>query len=55
VGNHIDPAMAQQAANLDALRARLPGPCLGVQAFVSAPMLQADAPQWLTLSAGLAS
>lgn len=55
VGNHIDPAMAQQAANLDALRARLPGPCLGVQAFVSDSMLQADAPQWLTLPAGLAS
>jgi dethiobiotin synthetase len=55
VGNHIDPAMAQQAANLDALRARLPEPCLGVQAFVSAPMLQTDAPQWLTLPAGLAS
>lgn len=55
VANHIDPAMTQQAANLDALRARLPGPCLGVQAFVSDPMLQADAPQWLTLPAGLAS
>jgi dethiobiotin synthetase len=55
VGNHIDPAMAQQAANLDALRARLPGPCLGVQAFVSDSMLQAEAPQWLTLPAGLAS
>ena len=55
VGNHIDPAMAQQAANLDALRARLPGPCLGVQSFVSDSMLQADAPQWLTLPAGLAS
>jgi dethiobiotin synthetase len=49
VGNHIDPAMAQPAANLDALRARLPGPCLGVQPFIPDLMLQADAPQWLTL------
>jgi dethiobiotin synthetase len=55
VGNHVDPAMAHQAANLDALRARLPGPCLGVQPFISDPMLQADAPQWLTLPAWLAS
>lgn len=49
VGNHIDPAMAQQAANLDALRARLPGPCLGVQGFAPEAILSADAPQWLTL------
>ncbi len=34
VGNRIDPAMAYQAANLDALRLRLPGPCLGVQGYV---------------------
>jgi dethiobiotin synthetase len=33
VGNHIDPSMAQQATNLDALRLRLPEPCLGVQDF----------------------
>ena len=37
VGNHIDPAMAQQAANLDALHARLPEPCLGVQDFMPHP------------------
>jgi len=49
VGNFIDPAMAQQTANLEALRARLPGPCLGVQRFVSDPVLSADWPQWLTL------
>jgi len=48
VGNHIDPAMVQQAANLDALRARLPAPCLGVQAFASAAIPFADMPQWLT-------
>jgi len=49
VGNHIDPAMASQAANMAALRARLPGPCLGVQPFLSAHDLPADAPQWLVL------
>ena len=59
VGNHVDPAMAQPAANLDALRARLPGPCLGVQPFVPEPMLpaagQQRAAQWLTLPQWLAS
>ncbi|WP_018077024.1 dethiobiotin synthase [Thiobacillus denitrificans] len=49
VGNHIDPAMAQPATNLEALRARLPGPCLGVQAFSSDPAFSADASSWLTL------
>ena len=49
VGNHIDPAMAQQAANLDALRARLPGPCLGVQGFNSNSIYPARASQWLDL------
>jgi dethiobiotin synthetase len=55
VGNRIDPAMAQQAANLDALHARLPGPCLGVQPFVPTPILAAAWPQWLTLPEGLVS
>jgi dethiobiotin synthetase len=53
VGNHIDPAMAQQAANLDALHERLPGPCLGVQAFVSGPFHPANTPEWLTLPSEL--
>jgi dethiobiotin synthetase len=44
VGNHIDPAMAHAAANLDALRARLPGPCLGVLPFIPDPTLQAATP-----------
>lgn len=48
VGNHIEPAMAQAAENIAALHARLPGPCLGVQAFLPAFGL-ADAQQWLTL------
>ena len=59
VGNHVDPAMAQPAANLDALRARLPGPCLGVQPFIPDPMPpavgQPRAAQWLTLPRWLAS
>ncbi|MDZ7596486.1 MAG: dethiobiotin synthase [Thiobacillus sp.] len=49
VGNHVDPAMACQAENVAALHARLPGPCLGVQAHLDPEMVAADAPQWLTL------
>ena len=55
VGNHIDPAMAHQAANLDALRVRLPGPCLGVQDFTPGPIHSAGASQWLTLPRELVS
>ena len=47
VGNQIDPTMAQQAANIAALRARLPGPCLGIQPFQQ--QSPAEAPQWLRL------
>ena len=49
VGNHVDPAMACQAENVAALQARLPGPCLGVQAHLDLEMFATDAPQWLTL------
>lgn len=49
VGNAIDPEMAQQAANLDTLRARLPRPCLGVQRYCADPAAAADALPWLTL------
>lgn len=49
VGNHVDPAMACQAENVAALRARLPGPCLGVQAYLQQGVSSADALQWLTL------
>lgn len=50
VGNHIDPAMAQQAANIAALRARLPAPCLGIQPWCG-PRSDDAAPQaeWLRL------
>lgn len=49
VGNHIDPAMARQAANVEALRARLPGPCLGVQPFAPGPASASE--RWLSLPA----
>jgi dethiobiotin synthetase len=49
VGNHVDPAMACQAENVTALHARLPGPCLGVQAYLEPAMSTVDALQWLTL------
>ena len=50
VGNHIDPVMAQQAANLEALHMRLPEPCLGVQHHVLDTIRSSiDRPQWLTL------
>ena len=55
VGNHIDPAMACQAENLAALRARLPAPCLGVQVFCGEASSWTDTPQWLTLPDALAS
>ncbi|MGV8989830.1 MAG: dethiobiotin synthase [Thiobacillus sp.] len=47
VGNHIDPSMAQQAANLDALHRRLPKPCLGVQDFMPAAVESMVDIQWL--------
>ncbi|MCA1978258.1 MAG: dethiobiotin synthase [Thiobacillus sp.] len=52
VGNRIDPAMACADENLAALRARLPGPCLGVQPFLATPHTASD---WLLLPAELAS
>ncbi len=55
VGNHIDPAMACQAENLAALRARLPDPCLGVQVFCGEASSWTDPSQWLTLPDALAS
>lgn len=55
VGNHIDPEMAQIVENVAALRARLPAPCLGVQAFSSVEISSGCAPQWLTLPERLVS
>lgn len=53
VGNHIDPSMAQQAANLDALHRRLPKPCLGVQDFMPAAVEPIVDMQWLKLPSSL--
>ena len=49
VANHVDPAMACQAENVAALRARLPAPCLGEQAFSHEESAEGGVPQWLTL------
>lgn len=49
VGNQIDPAMARQAENIAALRARLPDPCLGVQRFLHEESATEAALQWLSL------
>jgi dethiobiotin synthetase len=55
VGNHVDPAMAEAAENVAALRARLPGPCLGVQDFLPDVISSMEMPPWLTLPKELAS
>lgn len=43
VGNHLDPAMPEQAANLDFLRSRLPAPCLGTVPHLDPPDARAAA------------
>ncbi|KAB2320174.1 dethiobiotin synthase [Betaproteobacteria bacterium SCN1] len=48
IANRIDPAMPYADANLRALHARLPGPCLGVQPFV-AELAEPAPPDWLHL------
>ena len=50
VGNHIDPSMEQQAANLDALHRRLPEPCLGVQGFMPPAVDHMADMQWLKIT-----
>ena len=52
IANHIDPEMTVVAANIDTLRARLPAPCLGVQAFKSEATAWSDQAQWLMLPVG---
>jgi dethiobiotin synthetase len=49
VGNHVDPALECLAENVAALYARLPGPCLGVQAYLQQGDSSAGTLQWLTL------
>ncbi|MFO7543816.1 MAG: dethiobiotin synthase [Thiobacillus sp.] len=51
VGNHVDPEMASQAENVSALQTRLPGPCLGIQAFGASEPVWAETKQWQTLPA----
>lgn len=49
IGNHIDADMREQRANLDALHARLPGPCLGVHPYVADDAARPEPAGWLTL------
>ena len=49
IANRIDPAMPCETENLAALQARLPGPFLGVQPFLTGPTAAQGVPQWLTL------
>ncbi|MHB1084065.1 MAG: ATP-dependent dethiobiotin synthetase BioD, partial [Thiobacillus sp.] len=54
VGNHIDPVMAQQAANLEALHMLLPEPCLGVRHYrLDTIRSSTDRPQWLILPSNI--
>lgn len=55
VSNQVDGAMICSAENIAALRARLPGPCLGIQAHLPLADASAKASQWLTLPASLVS
>ncbi|MHB1187300.1 dethiobiotin synthase [Thiobacillus sp.] len=49
VGNAIDPEMACQPENVAALRARLPGPCLGIHSYQPYLVPMTSAPEWLAL------
>ncbi len=52
IANHVDPEMTVVAENIDALHARLPAPCLGVQAFQPEADAWSDPAHWLMLPAG---
>lgn len=49
VGNHIESTMPLAAQNVAALHKLLPGPCLGIQAFVDGVVLPENTQPWLTL------
>lgn len=49
VGNQADVTMTRASENIAALRARLPGPCLGIQAHLPSSDSIVYASQWLTL------
>jgi dethiobiotin synthetase len=52
IANPIDPEMTAVAENIDSLHARLPVPCLGVQAFQPEADAWSDPAQWLMLPHG---
>jgi dethiobiotin synthetase len=49
VGNAIDPDMASQSENVASLRARLPGPCLGIHSYQPNLVAMTSASEWLVL------
>ncbi|MEE4235434.1 MAG: hypothetical protein V2I51_01800, partial [Anderseniella sp.] len=49
VGNAIDPGMASQSENVASLRARLPGPCLGIHSYQPNLVAMTSASEWLVL------
>ena len=49
VGNAIDPDMGCQAKNVAALRARLPGPCLGIHSYQPHLVPMTSPSEWLAL------
>jgi dethiobiotin synthetase len=51
VGNAIDPDMACQAENVATLRARLPGPCLGIHSYQPHLVPMTGPSEWLALPA----
>ena len=55
VGNQVDGAMTYSADNIATLRARLPGPCLGIQAHLPLADVSVTTSQWLTLPTTLVS
>lgn len=53
VGNQVDGAMSYSAENIATLQARLPAPCLGIQAHLPLAEVSVNASEWLTLPANL--
>ncbi|TNF58566.1 MAG: dethiobiotin synthase, partial [Burkholderiales bacterium] len=49
IGNAIDPDMLCRDENIEALRARLPGPCLGIHSYQPEPVAKRGAAEWLVL------
>lgn len=55
VGNQFDAEMACLPENIAALRLRLPGPCLGIQAHLPPTDVSVNASPWLTVPDSLVS